>query len=87
MKHEEILEKLTFTRWINKGETCIYTRKIPSFVYPFALGRKEWFADSLRIYIDRWQVYETLNDYFHREVTGKEAEEWRKWAKMQKEEN
>ena len=87
MEQKEILNKLTFIRWINKGETCVYTRKIPSFIYPFALGRKEGFADSLRVYIDRWQVHETLNDFFHREVTGKEAEEWREWAKMQKEEN
>lgn len=87
MSREEILNKLIFIRWINKGETCVYTRKIPSFIYPFAKGRKEGFADSLRIYIDKWQVYETLNDYFHREVTGKEAEEWREWVKKQKEEN
>ena len=87
MNKEEILKKLTFISWINKGETCVYTRKIPSFIYPFAEGRKEGLADSLRIYIDRWQVYETLNDNFHREVTGEEAEEWRNWAKKQKWEN
>ena len=86
VKQEEILEKLTFISWINKGETCVYTRKIPSFIYPFAKGRREGFADSLRVYIDRWQVHETLNDYFHREVTGEEAEAWREWAKKQKEE-
>ena len=87
MKQEEILKKLTSIEWIENGECCVYTRRIPSFVYPFALGRKEGFAHTLRIYIREEGVWEYLNCFLHRKVTGKEADEWRKWAKMQKEEN
>lgn len=85
MSKEEILEKLTSTHWVDNGKVCVYTRRIPSFVYPFALGRKEGFADSLRIYITEGTVWEEVNGYMHREVTGEEANEWKKWAKKQKE--
>lgn len=85
MSKEEIMEKLTSVHMVDNGKVCVYTRRIPSFIYPFAHGRKEGFADTLRIYVKKESVYEYLNGYFHREVTGEEANEWREWAKKQKE--
>lgn len=87
MSKEEILEKLTSTHWVDNGKVCIYTRRIPSFVYPFAEGRKEGFADTLRIviYVEEGVAFEYLNDIFHRNVETFEANTWVKWAKKQKE--
>ena len=81
---DDILNKSIFISWINKGETCVFTRKIPRYIYPFAENRHivtKSNSDNLKVYIDKYQVYETLNDNFHRNITGAEAEKWREWAK------